>query len=124
MDPVDSTSLCICLCVCGCPYFMMWLTLSTEHEQTLSDSTVYQWNTPPLSLCLFLPHYHSLCPTLLLCLSILISVLPSVSCSIFHFRFNLFDVLSLLPRQHLSLPFCLPLLTCQSVAPALSLSLS
>lgn len=99
----------MCVCVWGCQYFMMWLTLSTEHEQTLSDSTVYQWNIPlpfpsPRSPSLSPPH-HSLCPTLLLCLSILISVLPSVSRSIFHFRFNLFDVLSLLLRRHLSLPF-------------------
>lgn len=36
----------MCVCVWGCQYFMMWLTLSTEHEQTLSDSTVYQWNIP------------------------------------------------------------------------------
>lgn len=46
------------------------------------------------------------------CPSILISVLPSVSRSIFHFRFNLFDVCSLL-RRHLFLPFCLPLSICR-----------
>lgn len=38
--------LCVCVRVRGCQYFMMWLTLSTEHEQTPTDSTVYQWNIP------------------------------------------------------------------------------
>lgn len=75
---------------------------------------------PPLCLSSSL-HYYSLY-TLPLCLSLLISVLPSVSRSIFHFRFNLFDVFSFLLQRHLSLPFCLPLLPRQSVVPALSLS--
>lgn len=34
---------------------MMWLTLSSEHEQTLSDPTVYQWNIPLLFLPLLPP---------------------------------------------------------------------
>lgn len=42
--PVDSTSCWVCVRVRGCQYFMMWLTLSTEHEQTPTDLTVYQWN--------------------------------------------------------------------------------
>lgn len=100
---------------------MMWLPLSTEHEQTLSDSTVYQWNIPlsfPSSLTPSLfPHYHSLCHPLLLCLSFLIGVIPSVSRSIFHFRFNFSDVLSTLLLRHLSLLFCLPLAVCQLCPP-------
>ena len=92
MYPVDSASWCMCVCVCGCQYFMMWLTLSTEHEQTVRLDSLSVEHPSPVSLpslALFLPHYHSLCPTLLLCLSILISLLPSVFRSIFHFRFNL-----------------------------------
>lgn len=88
--------------VCGCHVSVWRRGPLSPHEQTLSAPTVYQQNIP----LLFPPPF---CPTLLLCPSILISVLPSVSRSIFHFRFNLFDVLTLLLRRHLFLPFCLPL---------------
>lgn len=104
------------VCRCRCRCLMMWLTLSAEHEQTLSDSTVYQCNirltSPPTSPQ---KHTHTITRSALLsllCLSILISVLPSISCSIFHFRFNLSDVCLLLLWRHLFLPFCLPLSIC------------
>lgn len=98
---------------------MMRLTLSTEHEQTVRLDSLSVEHPPLVSPPP--PHYHWLSPPLLLCLSILISVVPSVSRSIFHFRFNFSDVLStLLLRRHLSLLFCLPPLACQSVVPSFS----
>ena len=96
--------MCVCVCVC------VW-GVSVFHDG--ADSLHWTWadsvrldslsveHPSPVSLP---SNYHPLCPALLLCLSILISVLPSVSRSIFHFRFNLFDVLSLL----LLLPTPLP----------------
>ena len=118
--------VCVCVCVCvfgGCQFFMMGLTLSTEHEQTLSDSTVYQWNIP-------LPFPFP--PTITRSAQLSSSVSPSLSAS-FHPSLVQFFISGSIfltsshsssSSRHLSLLFCLPPLGCQSVVPALCLSLS
>lgn len=73
---------------------LCWTWADCQTQQSISRT--YHSCPPRLS---FSPHDYSLCSTLLLCLSTLISILPSVSRSIFHFRLNLFDILSFLLRQ-------------------------
>lgn len=112
VNPVDFTSLFVRLCV-GVS-ISWWGWLSTEHEQTLSDSTVYQWNIPLPFQAPPPRRYRSHSST----------VSPSLSWSSHPSLVQFFISASifLMPSQASSddvspHDFCLPVLACQFVVP-------
>lgn len=116
----------VCLCVSVCFGISRCGGLSPLNMSRLCQTrqSISETSSPPVALPRLPPSLPQ--SALLSC-----SVSPSLSVSFHPSRVQFFisgsiffDVLSLLLRRHSSLPFCLPPLACQSVVPALSLSLS